>query len=87
MSDYVIVWNKGKNEGVIFREKPEGESRWDKGSKSDALHAAGGRKSNPCSALADYFRESYGDHEQCTIQKVQIDENEAISRKSFSARK
>lgn len=87
MSEYVIVWNESKNEGVIFRKRPEGQTRWDRGSKSDALHASGGRKCNPCSSLADYFRESYGEAQPCTVQTVEIDEAQSISRRSFSARK
>lgn len=43
MSGYVIVWNEGKSEGVIFREKPD-NGQWNRGSKQDALHASGGKK-------------------------------------------
>lgn len=87
MSEYVIVWNEGKNEGVIFRKRPEGETCWERGSKSDALHASGGRRCNPCSSLADNFREIYGEEQPCTIQTVDIDETQSVSRRSFAARK
>lgn len=87
MSNFVIVWNESKSEGVVFREKPD-NGQWDRGSKQDALHASGGKKCNPCSSLADYFRESYPDYgDKCTIQTVEIDESKSISRRSFSAKK
>lgn len=85
MSDYVIVWNESKNEGVVFKKKPDG-GQWDRGSKADAMHAAGGKFCNPRSSLADHFRESYG-HAKCTIQEVQIDETKSVSKRSYAATK
>lgn len=81
MSDYVIVWNESKNEGVIFKKKAEG-GQWDRGSTSDAQHAAGGKAVNPCSSLADSFRDHYSD-QKTTIQDVWIDETKSISRRAY----
>ena len=85
MSDYVIVWNESKNEGVVFRKKPDG-GQWGRGSKADAMHASGGKRCNPCSSLADHFRESY-EYDKCTIQDVQIDETKSVSKRSYAATK
>lgn len=83
MSKFTIVWNEGKNEGVIFRTK-ESQNKWDCGSAGDALHAAGAEDSNPVSSLADHFKESYAsDGEICTIQNVDIDESLSVNPDKF----
>lgn len=85
MGNYVIVWNENKTEGVIFAER-EHKGQWERGSKADALHAAGGKTCNPCSALADYFRESY-EEDNKKIQDVFIDTDAAVSKTTYSRRK
>lgn len=63
MSKFIVVWNEGKNEGVIFTQD----------SRQDAQHARGNRITNPCSSLADSFNDLYGD-ETRTSQLVEINE-------------
>lgn len=67
MSKYVIVWNQSKNEGVIFSKENNEDFALD-----DAYHAGGSTRANPCSSIADSFREIYGEDEDCFIQHVEI---------------
>lgn len=72
MSKYVIVWNKSKNEGVIFSKENNEDEALD-----DAYHAGGGMFANPVSSIADNFRETYGEDQDCFIQHVEIDTTKA----------
>lgn len=76
---YVVVWNESKTEGVIFRNNM-GDSGED-----DARHAADVRAINPCSSLADAFREIYGEDgdNQCFTQEVNIDASKAVNSEDF----
>lgn len=53
---YYIVWNKARNEAAVFDDY------------DDACHAAGKRKSNFCSTLADAFRDIYD--EKLKVEEV-----------------
>ncbi|MGA9607036.1 MAG: hypothetical protein WBR21_08440 [Rouxiella badensis] len=66
MEKYLIVWNEFKNEGVIFKED----------AVDDAYHAGGGMTCNPCSSIADNFREAYGEEDKCYLQRIVIDNSE-----------
>jgi hypothetical protein len=62
-----MVLNKGKDEGVLFRDR------------TDALIAAGTIKpSGFYSSLADYFSESYEDNKKSVVQ-VNIDIGEDVT--------
>lgn len=74
MSKYIIVWNENKTEGVLFLSNKENEDD----ALDDAFHAGGGMPSNPCSSLADNFREHYGEEQDCHYQYVDIDETKSI---------
>lgn len=82
MREYDVVWNEDKTEGVLFLKKPD-NGMWDRGSLADVKHASGGTSCNPCSSLADYFREAYGTEQKCTAQTVTIDTDAAVSRQTF----
>lgn len=75
MKDFIIAWNEGKTEGVIFAVV-EGN---DDEALDDAYHAAGGEYNNPCSSIADSFRETYGDEQKCSVQRVRIDNSKTIA--------
>lgn len=77
MSNYVIVWNGSKTEGVIFRNNM-GDSGED-----DARHAADVTYANPCATIADSFRECYGEEDDCTIQEITIDTSSAVDAEEF----
>ncbi|RTA29701.1 hypothetical protein e2701_00036 [Klebsiella phage e270.1] len=79
MSKYTIVWNRGQTEGVIFKENPD--------LVNDVLHAAGGRKSNPVSTLADDFRDNYDEHAGKKIQEIEIDETKAVSVRNYRGKR
>lgn len=70
MTDYVIVWNAKKNEGVIFNRSHDSD-----GALDDAYHAGGGhdRCAFGVSSLADAFREIYGETQDSFIQCVSLD--------------
>ena len=73
MSKFFIVWNESKNEGVIFSaEKNEDEAM------DDAYHAGGGMIANPVSSVGDYFRETYGECQDCFIQTIDINNESSI---------
>ncbi len=85
MTEYDVVWNEDKTEGVLFLKKAHVDM-WDRGSLADVKHAAGGTRCNPCSSLADYFREAYGTEQKCTAQTVAVDTSAAVSRQTFVKR-
>ena len=82
MKEYDVVWNEDKTEGVLFLKKP-GNGMWDRGSQADVKHAAGGTRCNPCSSLADYFREAYGIVGTCPAQTVTIETDYAVPLPTF----
>lgn len=60
-----VVWNADKTEGAVF------------GNENDAMHAAGVIRINPCSTLADAFRDIYvdnnpDDEEECSVEQVAL---------------
>lgn len=69
MAKYVITWNANKTEGVIFRKNDADDDE----AIGDAYHAGGGVRCNPCSSVGDYFRDTYGESQDCFIQHVDID--------------
>lgn len=77
MTEYDVVWNEDKTEGVLFLKRA-GTGMWDRGSLADVKHAAGGPSCSPCSSLADHFREAYGTAQKCKAQTVTIDTTAAV---------
>lgn len=69
---FVIVWNESRKEGVILSAAENEDEAMD-----DAYHAGGGMKSNPVSSIADAFRDTYGEYQDCFIQVVDIDNDAA----------
>lgn len=68
MSKFYLVWNTGRTECVGFADK------------EDAYQAAGKKRlGNPCSSLADQWRELYADDEPRTkfeVQEVNLGDKE-----------
>lgn len=76
MKDFIVAWNEGKTEGVIFAVVDGNDDE----ALDDAYHAAGGECSYPSySSIADSFREAYGDEQKCSVQRVRIDNSKTIA--------
>lgn len=69
-----IVWNEGRNEGVIFVDQEPGESDWPLTAADDAYQASTGVSRRPGigSALAEVFYGAYDHDEERPIQTIPL---------------